>query len=645
MLNGIINPFLLTGQQDPDDFLRLVLEGINSPEQDEEEPTQLEDVVVTGQRPAQPVAGPYGSYMGNQVAPNRDPYFLERMQGLQEGRDSLMDQQTSRARDSEAYARNQTANAGLLTTAGGILSRSLPDATPYINARTRRDEQLTNSENLHIAGRERDQDKISTHIGKTYDDEVAVEGLEHTRRRTRKVPVQGYLTTEGNPVFLDQDADGGPRYVDDQGNQVHMGSLRKMDPDTQILETTSGYALVNKTDGTVTMLTSGGGTKATGGNGATGGGHLNPDGSLSQDFINAVIHVESRGDPNAVSSAGAKGRMQVMDDTNRDPGYGVRPAQNDSAEERERVGRDYLQALHRHYGGDTQKTLAAYNGGPGRVDQAIARARRTGGDWLDYMPAESRAYVPSVLNRFGSTGGVQRVSNTQNSGGGDVLRPLSSASATNLQFFDAADGTRMAVDPRTGVARPVTDASGNAVRTTAGAGSQEQQANNRARQVAANNLRTSLERLAELEDNLTVFDSGLVGGGVSNRVANLWGSDSDEYDNQVAIVRRNAMALMRIPGEGPMSNYDAEQIEQMMPNRRMTQDARRNSISSLTGILGNVQDSIPEGTRGRPQSNGSGGQQQAPGNSAVGTVININGNRYRKRVAGPDSNQNTWEKL
>ena len=36
--------------------------------------------------------------------------------------------------------------------------------------------------------------------------------------------------------------------------------------------------------------------------------------------------------------------MQVMDATNRDPGFGVLPAQDDSPEERARVGRDYLQA-------------------------------------------------------------------------------------------------------------------------------------------------------------------------------------------------------------------------------------------------------------------------------------------------------------
>lgn len=96
------------------------------------------------------------------------------------------------------------------------------------------------------------------------------------------------------------------------------------------------------------------------------------------------------------SSAGAKGEMQVLDGTNMDPGFGVKPAKDNSPDERARVGRDYLAAMVRRYDGDLSKAWAAYNGGPGRVDQALkdAGAGRSGsGDWLSYMPKESRDYV------------------------------------------------------------------------------------------------------------------------------------------------------------------------------------------------------------------------------------------------------------
>ncbi|MFY3305230.1 lytic transglycosylase domain-containing protein [Achromobacter xylosoxidans] len=97
------------------------------------------------------------------------------------------------------------------------------------------------------------------------------------------------------------------------------------------------------------------------------------------------------------SPKGARGRMQVMDATNADPGFGVQPAQNDSLEERARVGRDYLRAMVDRYDGDVRKGLAAYNAGPGRLDDAIAR----GGDgWLDLMPQETIDYTNKIVGQM-----------------------------------------------------------------------------------------------------------------------------------------------------------------------------------------------------------------------------------------------------
>ncbi|WP_343518090.1 transglycosylase SLT domain-containing protein [Sphingomonas sp.] len=96
------------------------------------------------------------------------------------------------------------------------------------------------------------------------------------------------------------------------------------------------------------------------------------------------------------SSAGAVGRMQVMPGTNRDPGFGVRPAQDDSMEERARVGRDYLSAMVQRYGNPAQ-AWAAYNAGPGRVDQAIQEG---GQNWLQRLPQETQAYVRKNMSQL-----------------------------------------------------------------------------------------------------------------------------------------------------------------------------------------------------------------------------------------------------
>lgn len=98
------------------------------------------------------------------------------------------------------------------------------------------------------------------------------------------------------------------------------------------------------------------------------------------------------------SRAGARGSMQVLDGTNTDPGFGVKPARDNSLAERARVGRDYLDAMMRRYGNDPAKAWGAYNWGAGNLDKAIAKH---GAAWLEHAPAETRKYVRNNLRALG----------------------------------------------------------------------------------------------------------------------------------------------------------------------------------------------------------------------------------------------------
>jgi hypothetical protein len=109
---------------------------------------------------------------------------------------------------------------------------------------------------------------------------------------------------------------------------------------------------------------------------------------VSDNLLNAVIRQESGGNPKAVSKKGAKGLGQVMDATGRDPGYGVRPLQNDTPAENVRFTNDYLEALLNKYQGNVPVALAAYNAGPGAVDKA--------GGIPQYK--ETQGYVKNILN-------------------------------------------------------------------------------------------------------------------------------------------------------------------------------------------------------------------------------------------------------
>jgi soluble lytic murein transglycosylase-like protein len=112
---------------------------------------------------------------------------------------------------------------------------------------------------------------------------------------------------------------------------------------------------------------------------------------VSPRLLASVIQVESGGNPEAISPKGAKGILQVLDGTMKKPGYGVTPAQNDSDEERDRVGRDYLGAMLLQYERNIDHALAAYNWGPGNVDKWI----NNGAD-MSKLPTETKNYIQRV---------------------------------------------------------------------------------------------------------------------------------------------------------------------------------------------------------------------------------------------------------
>jgi soluble lytic murein transglycosylase-like protein len=87
---------------------------------------------------------------------------------------------------------------------------------------------------------------------------------------------------------------------------------------------------------------------------------------LSEELLLAVMAIESGYRPDAVSVKGAKGLMQLMPDTASD--MYVRDVW--SPRENIEGGARYLRILANQYGGNLEKTLAAYNAGPEAVKRA-----------------------------------------------------------------------------------------------------------------------------------------------------------------------------------------------------------------------------------------------------------------------------------
>lgn len=131
-----------------------------------------------------------------------------------------------------------------------------------------------------------------------------------------------------------------------------------------------------------------------------------------KSFVHAIIHRESMFNTNAQSPVGARGLMQLMPGTARDVSRKV--GQTYAIEKLTRdprynitLGSTYLHDMTQRFGGFYPMAMAAYNAGPGRVDQWI----KTFGDprkgeidvvdWVELIPIyETRNYIQRVTESY-----------------------------------------------------------------------------------------------------------------------------------------------------------------------------------------------------------------------------------------------------
>lgn len=121
-------------------------------------------------------------------------------------------------------------------------------------------------------------------------------------------------------------------------------------------------------------------------------------------LLMAITRRESAYNPNALSPAGARGLMQLMPGTASqvsrelglsDPGpYGILDPELNI-----RLGSTYLRDKLQRYQGNRLAAAAAYNAGPGRVDQWLGDGVETFDLFVERIPfRETRDYVQAVLS-------------------------------------------------------------------------------------------------------------------------------------------------------------------------------------------------------------------------------------------------------
>ncbi|AKN25136.1 transglycosylase SLT domain-containing protein [Stutzerimonas stutzeri] len=126
-------------------------------------------------------------------------------------------------------------------------------------------------------------------------------------------------------------------------------------------------------------------------------------------LVDSVIKHESSGNIAAVSPKGARGLMQLMPGTARDMaaelGLPFDEARLTSdAEYNKRLGSAYLSKMLERYDGHQALALAAYNAGPGKVDEWLKnhgdprRGEIDAASWIQKIPfQETRDYTRNIL--------------------------------------------------------------------------------------------------------------------------------------------------------------------------------------------------------------------------------------------------------
>lgn len=113
---------------------------------------------------------------------------------------------------------------------------------------------------------------------------------------------------------------------------------------------------------------------------------------VDSNLVKAIIKVESNFDPNVVSSAGAKGLMQLMPENCK--ALGVEDPFN--IEQNIEGGVKHIKEYIDRYDGDIEMALMEYNGGPTRMMNRGV----TSIDDIYKMPKETQNYVPKVMSYY-----------------------------------------------------------------------------------------------------------------------------------------------------------------------------------------------------------------------------------------------------
>lgn len=123
-----------------------------------------------------------------------------------------------------------------------------------------------------------------------------------------------------------------------------------------------------------------------------------------KSLVDAIIQIESGGNPNAVSPVGAQGLMQLMPATGKELfEKSELPGKYDpfDARQNRHLGTLYISELLDRYDQDIRLALVAYNWGMGHLDALLKKCTITNFEHIrHFLPKETQDYVDKVMKIF-----------------------------------------------------------------------------------------------------------------------------------------------------------------------------------------------------------------------------------------------------
>lgn len=374
----------------------------------------------------------------------------------------------------------------------------------------------------------------------------------------------------------------------------------------QLVQDSEGnyYSVDPQNPGSATPVTFGGGSHHAGAASQVMADAYQDEAANFDDLTKAVMMQESGGNHSAVSPAGARGLMQLMPATATAPGYGISPASDDSPQENMRVGREYLGAMLNKYGGDQMLALAAYNAGPGRVDQALKASGGNPRAALSKLPTETQNYVKQVPARIG----------IGSAGQGKQLRGAPKKTQQDESYGQPQDvvgpdgKTRLVQFGNRGGYREVSEFAAKPDKASSTSQLTPQDAS-KARQklVQINVARNQIKAVRSAFDKIkNSYSAGILGN-------HLPTPEGQAFDRSVANLKPLISAITRVPGVGSMSDYETRLQESGMPSRgtyeQVTEQQLNDLESLLDGIDGGYKDLLG-GDKSPPPKDGAGWSMQ-----------------------------------